>query len=549
MNGRQRFVLVAACIVCLLALTVTLPAADPRLEAPGTSDDTSGGDWDTLTNEGDEESAEEPEPTPDDSDDQNEGDEDQTTEQEPTLNITGAVIPGNTVQIRVENVEAVDSTIRVDGDDVGTLLVEVVVPFENEMNVTAPDASLQKTVDIPTDGVIELENQPVQNTKTNASVEIDGRDIPRAELYQDGQLVGTTDENGRVEIQIPERVGTLDLRAKRGGLNTTRQVQLREPAARFTSPIMLPGAPAPVRVTAYGQGVPNATVSIPGGDTATTNNRGYARVSLPIDSQATAVLEMDGAESTAAANHLYIRLTVIFVLLPGLALGLVYTYLRFVAEGSDTRGTTTASARARRDLLTAIFVGLADSLSNLLDAFRDPTLPSPRMPDLSLGNFSGIGFPSLSGLVPSMPRPSTPDFGSLASGLLSGSDSGGGASRLNPFSSDENATEDESVPGLAEEPLGPPEPGTEVRTLWHRFLDRVKIDRRETQTPGQVARLALSAGFPARQVRRLLARFRQVEYGDQEASPEYVQDARRATSELLDHEPEDDGSDQPEGNA
>ncbi|PSQ62510.1 MAG: hypothetical protein BRD21_05825 [Halobacteriales archaeon SW_8_66_22] len=52
----------------------------------------------------------------------------------------------------------------------------------------------------------------------------------------------------------------------------------------------------------------------------------------------------------------------------------------------------------------------------------------------------------------------------------------------------------------------------------------------------------MSAGFPVRQVRRLLSVFREVEYGGREPSSEQVAEARAAATDLLDHDPEEEGS-------
>ena len=144
----------------------------------------------------------------------------------------------------------------------------------------------------------------------------------------------------------------------------------------------------------------------------------------------------------------------------------------------------------------------------------------------------------------SLPRPSL-GLGSLLGSGSSSERSGITSSireRLGFGSDDDEEAAEEPGPSLAEEPLGPPEPRTEVRAYWHAFLDRVGLGNRETYTPGQAARRALSAGFPVRQVRRLLSVFREVEYGGREPSSERVAEARAAATDLLDHDPDEEGS-------
>ncbi|MCW8173125.1 DUF4129 domain-containing protein [Natrialba swarupiae] len=80
----------------------------------------------------------------------------------------------------------------------------------------------------------------------------------------------------------------------------------------------------------------------------------------------------------------------------------------------------------------------------------------------------------------------------------------------------------------------------EIRATWHAVLDRVGIENRETRTPGQAAREVLSAGFPPSSVRRLVSIVRDVEYGGRDL-PERVADARATATELLAHEPDEEG--------
>jgi hypothetical protein len=537
--SRRRFLLVVGCILCLLAVTIALPAADPRLETPGADEQASGGTWETLIDTDDEES-----------DDEAEEDEESTS---PTTEITvqGTVAPGNTVRVGVQERGFWQSghEVYVDGTSVGVTggtgiddssSIEVTVPFDTEMTVEVPDESLQETVEIPTDAAIEVRGGVAQNSKATVSVVVDDVSISGVGLTQDGDAIGRTDDDGEASIRVPERVGTMTLSAERGPIDVTRDVRIPEPTVRFTSAVMLPGAPAPVRVTADGAGVPDATVSVPGGGTATTDEDGYARVGLPIDNQAKATVEIDGVRSTATVGNLYLRLTIAGVVIPGLVLGLAYTYLTHAGRGAKNASFGGAGGSDRPGLATALFVGLADALASLLDLFRAPSLPRPSVPDLSLGR-SGRGWlPSLSGLVSSLPRPSPPRPSSFAAGLLSRSRSvSSGLSLPNPLRSSDDSDHEQAAVSLADEPLGPVEPNAELRTLWHRFLDRLGVERRETSTPGQVARRALAAGFPAAQVRRLLGIFRRVEYGDQEPSPERVDEARDATRHLMDHDSEE----------
>lgn len=534
--SRQRFLLVVGCLVCLLAVTVALPAADPRLDPPNAREDTTEGGWGTVVDtedETDDSQTEDQEP-PDRTDD-----ESTTPGSEPEIRVEGRIVPGNTVQIEVKGGSLSQSRyeVTVNGEEVGRAGfsgVEARVPFATEMTVRLPEESVSETVDIPTDATIDVDGGVAQNTNATVEVRINGETVPGVTVRRDGEPAGRTGDDAGATVAVPERVGTMELRAERGPIETTESVRIPAPEIRFTSQILLPGAPAPVRVLADGRGVPNVTVAVAGGGTATTNENGIARVSLPIDSQATAAVQIGETRATATVERLYLRLTIIGVVLPGLLLGLVYTYIKNVRWGADE-----TRVRSGGPLLAGLFLALADALDGVLGMFRKPSFTVPDVKAALPGN--GISAPSLSGLVPSLPRPSLPSPGSITRGLSTGTTGPSGLlSFPNPFSSDDDSpAQSQGQPSLAEEPLGPPAPTTEVRGLFHRFLDRAGIGHRETKTPGQVARRALAAGFPAEQVRQLLSVFRRVEYDGQEPSPEQVDEARSATARLLDHHQEE----------
>ena len=559
MNGPRRLLLVAGCVVCLLVLSSALPAADPRLDAPqvgdsSASEGSTNGDWDDVvddpgleddnSDEGEEEIDTEPE-------------SDSATDIDPAsdidLDINGKVVPGNELTVEVSKQFGPldqERSIVVNGEPAGTTQdgdLSVTVPYAEEMNVSIPSDSVSRTLDVATNASIEFDDGVAQNRNVTASVQVGSTSVPGVSVSQDGKTIGTTDENGEVTLAMPERVGTTDVRAERGAISVQRSVELPAPEVTVTSPFVFPGLPAPVAVTANGEGVPDATVDVAGGGTVTTDDDGTARVQLPIDNEATFTATLAGEETTTTVGRLYLRLTVVVVLVPGVVGGFIWTYLKLAArrEGSGADGVT-GSGFGEGIGIVAFFLWLADALAALIDSLRMPSLSEwsfslPR-PSLGLGLLAGLA--SLSMPSVSLPRPSL-GLGSLLRRQGSSERSGLTSSireRLGFGNDDEGEVTEEPGPSLAEEPLGPPEPRTEVRAYWHAFLDRVGLGNRETYTPGQAARSALSAGFPVRQVRRLLSVFREIEYGGREPSSERVAEARAAAADLLDHDPEEEGS-------
>ena len=560
MNGPRRLLLVAGCVVCLLVLSSALPAADPRLDAPqvgdsSASEGSTNGGWDDVIDDPGLEEGD----TDDDADEEiDTGTEsDSVTDIDPAsdinLDIYGDVVPGNELSLEVSNRFGPldrERSVMVNGERAGTTDdgdLSVTVPYTEEMNVSIPSDSVSRTLDVATDASIEFDDGVAQNRNVTASVQVGSTSVPGVSVSQDGKTIGTTDENGEVTLTMPERVGTTDVRAERGAISVQRSVELPAPEVTVTSPFVFPGLPAPVAVTANGEGVPDATVDVAGGGTVTTDDDGTARIQLPIDNEATLTATFAGEETTTTIGRLYLRLTVVVVLVPGVVGGFIWTYFKLAArrEGSGADGVT-GSGFGEGIGIVAFFLWLADALAALIDSLRMPSLSEwsfrlPR-PSLGLGLLAGLASVSMPSI--SLPRPSL-GLGSLLQGQGSSERSGLTSSireRLGFGTDDDEEAAEEPGPSLAEEPLGPPEPRTEVRAYWHAFLDRVGLGNRETYTPGQAARRALSAGFPVRQVRRLLSVFREVEYGGREPSSERVAEARAAATDLLDHDPDEEGS-------
>jgi len=197
----RRVLFAAACIVCLLALTLTLPAADPRLDAPGTEGDGPQGGWAPVTGAS--------EPAEDDTGRSGEtgtpgdaglepGGGDQRGDDPPRIEVNGSVVPGTTVRVVPRNVDPRADTVALDGTIVGDGSTTLTVPYASEMTVSLPEASVERTVGVETNATIELDGVVAQNTPVQATVTVGGEAVPGLTVRRDGERVGTTNEDGRV---------------------------------------------------------------------------------------------------------------------------------------------------------------------------------------------------------------------------------------------------------------------------------------------------------------------------------------------------------------
>ncbi|RZH66254.1 DUF4129 domain-containing protein [Natrinema altunense] len=545
MTRARRLLFVVGCLCCLLAVATALPAADPRLENPaaGGDGDPVAGDWEALEDRPDfnttprvdgNESENEPQPT--------DGDQ---------IEIDGAVEPGNDVTVNVGFSGFVSGrTLTVNGESVAEVdrigRATVTVPYAEEMTVAVPEDNRSRTVDVATDVTITTHGGAAPDRDLELEATVGETPVANATVTLDGDAVGMTDEDGEAEVRLPETAGPVDLYVARGPVTGNRTVDVAEPRVEFVSPFLFPGSPAPVQVSADGTGVSNATVSLESGGTATTGSGGRTHVWLPIDDEATVTVAVGEEHATATVGNLYLRLTAVVVFVPGFVIGGVVTYFRLVANAE----------RGRRGGVTDLFVALADLFGALADAlgafvngigqfgWPSVSLPAISLPRLEVGG-SGRELPSLGPALSSIGRAfvTLPSLGSL-SRSSSGSDGSILAAVFGTRDDDSDASNEpaDDGPALAAAPLAPRGPRAEIRAAWHAFLDRLEVDDRETATPGEVARDALAAGFPAENVRQLVGIVRDVEYGGREASPDRVAAARATARELLDHDPDEEGS-------
>ena len=552
-SGTRRVLFAVACIACLLAVTMALPAADPRLDVPGHGgDSTSAGDWDAIVSSTDP--ADEVTEVEDDRDDTDTSRGIRHGSQGIDLELEGAIEPGNEVTVTIDEggffSDPEDRTVEVNGESIGRTSggdINVTVPYAEELTVAVPAENESKTVDVPTTATIETGDGAAPARDLEVAVAVGSTPVTDATVSLDGEPVATTDEEGTATVTLPETAGPVELHAERGPVAGDHTVDVAEPTVELTAPLLaFPGSPAPVQVSADGAPVSNATVSLEDGGTVRTDGDGRATVWLPIADEATATATVGSETATTTVGHLYLRLTAVVVLVPGFLIGATLTYFRYVAAADGRRAGATS--------LASLFLALADAFAGLADLLgrlgrRRPSASWPPWPSVSLPSLArprfDVRFPSIDASMPLLGSP----FAGLSSlgSLVRMSD----RSVASPFRDRSDAdgsdgpaatSADATGPELAAEPLRPAGPRAEVRAAWHAFVDRLGVEDRETRTPGQLARRAIAAGFPAATVRRLVAVFRDVEYGDREPSPDRVRAARTAANDLRDHQPDEEGS-------
>jgi transglutaminase-like putative cysteine protease len=318
--------------------------------------------------------------------------------------------------------------------------------------------------------------------------------LPGTTVRVDGERVGETDAEGRIDLTLPERTGDISITAERQPLTGETTVSIPELSMTLES--------GPLGAYAFGSGTvtvelddePAAAVpvTIGGREVAVSGRDGTATVEFPLGTGATVAVEAAGQrESVTVSGLLYVPAAVGLVAV-GLLLGIGYLFRR----GSvDPRDALDAVVRLPGVVLTA------GSLALVSGARRGDVYISAGARRLREVVRTVVGlFTGEVSVGEARAR-----FGAWIAGLLR---------RVRGV-----------LPGREEPPAS--EPMT-VREAWTRFLGTISANRAATRTPGELAAHAIEEdGLPAEAVRTLRDTFREVEYGSRTASDrlEGVQEA------------------------
>ena len=496
-----------------------------------------------------------PTPTPDD---ENSTDEtnatDDTSGQTDTgydISLNRTAVPGATVAVSVTRggQPAAGVTVLFNGDPVGETdgegTVVATVPYTDELRVAVEDGSVgsldppgaipttdgrfhsvpppstrypEVTIPVETNATVSVSGDPVPGGSVTVTATVSGVPVTDAPVTVDGSQVATTDESGRAVVPLPDRSGNVTIAVERDPVTGERTVTLPSLRVSVTpsTPFALPLTGATVAVTADGDPVRSAAVSVDGRRVATTDVNGTATVQLPLAASATVTVRSFGLTRTATVSGLFVNLALALV---GLGLVLAAPLVLAARRGYSPRDV----ARFLRRLPSRLVRGaqwLLVTLATRGDGVLGRLLTRLR---ITVGH--------LVELVRGQVTPAA-----LWTALLAWL-----TARREEFGADDGS--DQHDDGTAE--ATPSEARRTIRAAWARFLDHVSLRRHRTKTPGEIARHAVSRdGLPAKPVRVLRDAFREVEYGSRSATDrlDRVERALTAIERTSDEaEPETDG--------
>ncbi|MEF8881289.1 MAG: transglutaminase domain-containing protein [Halapricum sp.] len=469
-----------------------------------------------------------------------------------TVSLSERPVPGSTVTVTVTRDGSPVSgvTVLFNGESIGETLrngtVDGRVPYAEQLNVTvqAQDPGAieavapppggdrryalrspsfaqaenvtggERTYDVPTNATLALSGTVATGQTVTLTATVAGSAIPNATVGLDGQPVGTTDGDGRLELTLPAEPGSVALTAQRGAVTGNRTLDLAalELDVDPQLPVALPWSGVTVTAKLGNETLADVPVSMGGEAVGRTDVDGTLTISLPLSDGARLSVAAYEQRATATVDGLWRNLAAGAGVATALLLGVVVSLRRYdVRLGAvldrlvdailAVPGWALGALVATADALVGVGVWVVGSLRRGLAALR-----AYLSKDLSLDALIAAFRAWLEATATEA------------------------RSAVEPLRPTAGANEpDEDDPSAAR---------LTIRNAWGRFLGRVSVRDPATMTPGELAAHAVERDdLPADAVATLRDAFRAVEYGAR--SPEDRLGAVQSAIEALDREDEE----------
>ena len=226
----------------------------------------------------------------------------------PTL---GASVP---VQVTIEGRLVADATVRVDGATVGRTnasgWIVLDLPADAERaNVSAArgEVSDSAVVELVTTATVDIAGSAVPGADLRVTARYDGDVLANATVLLDGERVARTDNAGAATVTVPlNATGEATVRVQRGLVAGETSKAVVTNASLAVEDAMSPGEDAIVAVTAAGESVAGATVSVDGRELDETDGSGLASVPIPANATGSVTVTAAlGSLSTTREVDLY----------------------------------------------------------------------------------------------------------------------------------------------------------------------------------------------------------------------------------------------------
>jgi len=398
---------------------------------------------------------------------------------------------------RVPYAEELRIRIAEDGGDAASLTVSggagpvlsgrlaSLPPPGNPVAVGSPPGPANVTYPLETNATVEVAGRARPGETVLVSATINGVAVPDAQVTVDGEPVARTDDNGRATVRLPDRSGDVRIGVSRDPVSGETVVTVPELSVAVDPdlPLSLPATGATVTVSADGEPVADAAVTVDGQRVATTGPDGTAHVGLPLANRAEIRAASDGLAARRTVDGLLVNLGLSLVAV-GLLLGGVAALFRRYDGGlrdllAGLRRLPTWVATSGTALLVALAAAADEAIADCAARLRR-VIGRLRRGETTLAE---LGEALVAGLRERLVRRDA-DFGA--------------------------ATGDRPDDGS---------PRSTVRAAWRRFLSLVSVRQPATKSPGELAAHAVDEDdLPGEAVETLRDAYRDVEYGTRSAA-------------------------------
>jgi transglutaminase-like putative cysteine protease len=395
------------------------------------------------------------------------------------------------------------------------------------------DDDSERTYDLTTDVSLSVRGVLAPGRETVLVTTIDEVPVADARVTFAGDVVGYTDENGRISVTVTEsEMGSVAVGIERDSVSDRVTLSLAEMNVELVpdTVVPLPGQGATVKVTVGETAVSGVPVTVDGRRVGTTDRQGRVAVALPVDGDVRIRAEGPVLSRTVTVSGLFLNLGVAIVAVVGVLVGIVLGVRRYGPDAEMGAGTV-------RNVLERIGAWVAVLPGAVASRLRVATIVSGRYLGVALAGaidlarraVSRIRSVSYTGAVRTALGRVRRGVVGLVRWILAipARVVGGLVGVLNRGESASTAPGGRGT-GDGENGSSRGGSGMTIRAAWRWFVRTLGLRTPETMTPGEMRRRAVEMGFPEKPVSRLTDAFRDVEYGGREPTDNLRDRARDA---------------------
>ncbi len=379
--------------------------------------------------------------------------------------VVGTVPDAEELRITVDNFDTSDPVEPAVEDSAGSIAAAgsgaVTALSQDETAADPPE----ETHPIEREATIAVSGDPAPGNTVTLTVSAGDRQLDGATITADGSEVGQTDDDGQIELELPEESGEVRVGVERGPVSGDATIEIPELELAVDTGTLpsVSGSTVTVEATLDDEPAAGEPIELNGETVATTASDGTATVRLPAASEAAISVTASGQSQQVVLSGLLWRLGVLLSVFFALVSAPLYALSR---RGYDLRWF--------HSRLTGLPNVIVDTARSTLIGIARGRIGPQTVAHCCANWLSG-----------------------QRKRLLRRFDSAGDSESSRSGHSDQLSVQD----------------------AWDQFVDQLSVQTVETQTPGELATHAVETDeLPEDAVLMVRDTFREVEYGSRQST-------------------------------